>query len=143
MTKYFFGSLEACIAPGCKQPVRRLNLRERPTCKKHRYAVFSGRVHRRNTLRDIHNFHRKGRCGCCGITPMEAFNQHIKPFLERENPEKLERMKIRDKIKMSMTMFHGDHINGRNGSSPNDATNIQTLCARCHVAKSLVFYDYG
>lgn len=134
-----------CIVPGCKEKAIRLPQRGRPLylCPKHHRARKSGRVGK-NHARDIHNFHRKGYCEGCGVTPMQVFETYFEPqYLAAGREQELKGMRVRDKIKAAMVAFHGDHKNGRNVENANHAEQIQTFCSTCHIAKSTANNDYS
>ena len=122
-----------CIVPGCDRPVFKRDGRERNLCHKHRFIVESGQVSGRNFKRDLHNAYRKGYCECCGITAIQAFEIHIAPWMSKRQ---LREYRIRDKVRLGVQTFHGDHIDGRQIEDAHHPSNLQTLCGACHKGKT-------
>lgn len=132
-----------CEVHGCTQqlftPLIKYSRQQR-VCRRHYYARLSGRVGV-NWERDIHNFHRKGACQCCGQT---AYNFGKQVLLSQGIQPR-----IRDAIRVGMGVLEGDHIKRpkeftareQKQGIPHRAENIQTLCRNCHRIKTLVNKD--
>lgn len=111
--------------------------RQQKVCRKHYYAMKSGRVGHQ-WKRDIHNFHRKGQCECCGVTAYD-----LGQIVRSQMPTKKqgEHSRIRNIIRLGMMILQGDHIDGRDFDEANHAHNIQTLCPNCHRIKTIASGD--
>lgn len=127
---------DICVVHGCDSPVyhpKKKYAQEQWVCKKHYFAKLSGRVGR-NWKRDIHNFHRKGHCECCGITAGRLGYRIAKL--------KGVKMTMREMVFKGMQSLEGDHIDGRDFPEAHYKENIQTLCPTCHRIKTLANDDH-
>ena len=130
-----------CEVHGCSNPNYKPKgkwKRAQQVCFKHWIARKSGRVGSQ-WKRDIHNFHRKGKCECCGKT---AYQCGVETINSQWYKEPVDHLRVRDIMRIGMQALSGDHINGRDIERAHYPENIQTLCFHCHRIKSNASGDH-
>ena len=76
-----------------------------------------------------HTFYRGWTCENCGYDPRQdpQFEAVADPF---------------HRLRCMRGVMHGDHLVRRSDGGKDRAENIQTLCCRCHMIKTLIERDY-